>query len=64
MDQHAQGDIIESHEVSAMLKISPWTLAKWTTREENPIPSVKLGWRTRRYSRAAVTAWFAAQGKK
>jgi predicted DNA-binding transcriptional regulator AlpA len=56
--------LLDSVQVATMLKVSGWTVTKWAGRKTNPLPSVKLGWRSRRYSRAAVLAWIAAQGKK
>ncbi len=64
MSEQIQNDLMDGAELTAMVKLSPWTIAKWATRKKNPLPSVKLGWRTRRYSRAAVLAWIAAQNAK
>ena len=64
MQDSVQNDLMEGSDLSAMLRLSPWTIAKWSNRKKNPLPSIKLGWRTRRYSRAAVLEWIAAQGKK
>jgi len=55
---------LDTNGICSMLDISVWTAVKWTTRKKNPIPSFKLGWRTRRFSKAAVLAWAEAQGKK
>jgi hypothetical protein len=54
--------LMETNEVSSMLHIAEATAIKWTNRKKNAIPCIKLGWRTRRYSRAAVLAWIATQG--
>lgn len=56
--------LLDSVQVATVLNVSAWTVTKWTTRKTNPLPSVKLGWRSRRYNRAAVLAWIAAQGRK
>ncbi len=56
--------LLDSVQVATMLKVSGWTVTKWTTRKKNPIPSFKLGWRSRRFNRAEVLAWAASQGKK
>ncbi len=65
MSEQIQNDFMDGAELSAMLRgISPWTLAKWCNRKTNPLPCVKLGHRTRRYSRAAVLAWIATQDEK
>jgi|HubBroStandDraft_6_1064221.scaffolds.fasta_scaffold653755_1 predicted DNA-binding transcriptional regulator AlpA len=65
MSEQAQNDLMDGGELSSLLGgLSPWTIQKWATRKKNTLPSIKLGWRTRRYDRAEVLAWIAAQRKK
>jgi hypothetical protein len=54
--------LMETNELASMLHTAEATAIKWTNRKKNAIPCIKLGWRTRRYSRNAVLAWIAAQG--
>jgi hypothetical protein len=64
MDNQLQNDIMDSAETTAMLRISPWTLTAWAGRKKNTLPSIKFGWRTRRYSRRAILAWIERQSQK
>src|SRR5437879_2410847 len=44
-----------------LLQISVWTALKMINRKKNTLPSVRLGHRTRRFSRNAVMNWLDAQ---
>jgi excisionase family DNA binding protein len=54
---------LNMEDICEMFQISVWTALKMVTRKKNPLPSIRLGHRTRRFSRAAVLEWVNAQGK-
>ena len=55
---------LNMNEICEMFQISVWTALKMINRKKNPLPSIRLGHRTRRFSRAAVMEWLEAQSPK
>ena len=56
--------IIDTNGVCVLVDISKWTVRVWTNRKRNPLPCIRLGHRTKRYSRNAVLAWVTEQQGK